>query len=155
MEQNLKETVQQYSKQPELLLRQLSEIFSKCCKWLKENSVSKKLPTLFRFLIYLFELIGFQVEFNYFEYYKISDKPDDSDPAKLEKGNLEGFENDKENRLENPLLNFDIFHLAISIFNSIISKNQISNYKPHLVVLLPLFAIYAIDSNNIIFCLHF
>lgn len=153
MEQNLKETVQQYSKQPELLLRQLSEIFSKCCKWLKENSVSKKLPTLFRFLIYLFELIGFQVEFNVFEYYKISDKPDDSDPAKLEKGNLEGFENDKENRLENPLLNFDIFHLAISIFNSIISKNQISSYKPHLVVLLPLFAVYASDSTKLIFLL--
>ena len=143
----LKEVAQNYSKQKDLLLKHLGEILIRCCKWLKENPISKKVPSLFRFVIYIYEIIGFQVEFNIQEYYKTSVKGDESDPSKLEKQNLEGFENDKENRLENPLLSFDIFHLAISIFNSIITKNQVNSFKSHLIVLLPIFSIYATDSN--------
>lgn len=127
-------------------MKQLGEILMKCCKWLKENPISKKVPSLFRFVIYIYEIIGFQVEFNIQEYYKTSTKLEEADPSKLEKQNLEGFENDKENRLENPLLNFDIFHLAISIFNSIVTKNQVTAFKSHLIVLLPIFSLYATDS---------
>ena len=127
-------------------MKHLSEIFSRGCKWLKENPISKKVPSFFRFVIYIYEIIGFQVDFNIHEYYKTSNKFDETDPSKLEKQNLEGFENDKENRLENPLLNFEIFHLAISIFNSIITKNQTNAFKSHLVVLLPIFSIYSSDS---------
>lgn len=147
LENILREAAQNYSKQKDLLLKHLPEIFTRGGKWLKENPISKKVPSFFRFIIYIYEIIGFQVEFNIQEYYKTSNKLDENDPSKLEKQNLEGFENDKENRLENPLLNFEIFHLAISIFNSIITKNQVNSFKSHLVVLLPIFSIYAMDST--------
>lgn len=138
---------QNYSNQKDFLLKSLPDIFARGCRWLKENPISKKVPSFFRFVIYIYEIIGFQVEFNIQEYYKTSNKLDENDPTKLEKQNLEGFDNDKENRLENPLLNFEIFHLAISIFNSILTKNQVNAFKSHLVVLLPIFSIYSMDSK--------
>ena len=35
---------------------------------------------------------------------------------------LKGFENDQEMRLDNPLLNFNLFHVTISLMQSIFKK---------------------------------
>jgi hypothetical protein len=81
------------------------------------------------------------------DYYKTSEKEDEKDPKTLEKSMLEGFENDKEPLIDNPLLNFDMIHITLSLLDNMINKKMHLTHKPLLTLILPIVSIYSVDRK--------
>jgi len=81
------------------------------------------------------------------DYYKTSDKLDEKDPKALGKSDLEGFENDKDVLIENPLLSSNVIQVALSLVENLVTKRMHVTHKNILVLALPLISIYSADSN--------
>ncbi len=81
------------------------------------------------------------------DYYKTSDKLDENDPKTIAKSDLEGFDDDKEILIDNPLLSFDIIQVGLSLIENMVSKKMHISHKSLLLLVLPLISIYSVDSN--------
>ena len=60
---------------------------------------------------------------------------------------LEGFEDDKENFIDNPLLNFDMIHITLSFLDNMMSKKMHLTHKSLLTLILPIISIYSVDRK--------
>jgi len=136
-----------YHNNKEKLSNDIQRIGLLVSDWIKNNFSSKSLPFAFRLLINLYEEIGFSLYFDVQDYYKTSDKLDEKDPKALGKSDLEGFENDKDVLIENPLLSSHVIQVVLSLIENLVTKRMHVTHKNILVLALPLISIYSTDKK--------
>lgn len=143
----LKSIIADYHNNKEKLGGDIQKIGILVSDWIKNNFASKSLPFAFKLLINLYEEIGFVLYFDVQDYYKTSDKLDEKDPKALGKSDLEGFENDKDVLIENPLLSSNVIQVALSLVENLVTKRMHVTHKNILVLALPLISIYSADKK--------
>jgi hypothetical protein len=72
---------------------------------------------------------------------------DEKDPKSIAKADLEGFEDDKEVLIDNPLLSFEIIQVALSLIENMVAKKMHISHKNLLILVLPILSIYSVDSK--------
>ena len=82
------------------------------------------------------------------DYYKTSDKDDERDPKELEKSMLEGFDEEKDNNIGNPLLSSDIIQIVLSLLDTMVHKKMHITHKTLLTVVLPIISLFSVDSKH-------
>lgn len=105
--------------------------------------------TLLKFIIRMYELIGFNYTSDLKEYYRCHEKIFNQDPKFLSKSKLQGYkENDNENQyfIDNPLLNFELMQLSLTTIIHVLKKGQIKEYKALLLLYLNILSIYSYDK---------
>jgi len=155
-----KEVLKEYHTNNEKLSFEIQKIGSLTSTWVKNNFSSKFLSFPFVLLINLYEQLGFIIDFDLhginivsalayheLDYYKTSDKLDEKDPKALEKADLEGFEDDKDVLIENPLFSSDVIQVALSLIENLVSKKMHISHKNLLLLILPIISIYSTDST--------
>lgn len=83
------------------------------------------------------------------EYYRSHEKALARDPKFLSKSYLLGFEDQSstEKLVDNPLLIFNLLHIAMSVIKQVVEKPGMNAYKPTLLVLLGFVSINCYDSK--------
>jgi hypothetical protein len=147
VEKATKTVLASYKANIDKLSLDITKFGSKIAVWIKENYSSKFLPYAFKLIINLYELLGFLLEFNLQDYYKTSDKEDEKDPKELEKSLLEGFDDDKDNIIGNPLLSSDIIQIVLSLLDTMVHKKMHITHKTLLTVVLPIISLFSVDKK--------
>jgi hypothetical protein len=153
VEDKIKEIHQFYSKNLSALIQQ-SDMIPTLAEWLKTNINSTYCSSIFKFIIRLYELMGFNRLSDINEYYRCHEKVFNKDPKFLSKSYLEGYDpnsKSKELLIDNPLLNFTTLHLALSVLSNLSKSAEVKKFKPTILILTTLISMYCYDSR---FCLN-
>jgi hypothetical protein len=85
------------------------------------------------------------------EYYRCHEKVFNKDPKFLSKSYLQGYDTSaksKELLVDNPLLNFNVLHVILSIVANLSKCDELKTYKPSILIFTGLISIYCYDSIN-------
>ena len=88
--------------------------------------------SLLKFIIRMYELIGFSFTSDQKEYYRCHEKIFNADPKFVTKTKIQCYDDNNknnENFLDNPLLNFELMQLSLTTIIHVLKKNQIKEYK--------------------------
>lgn len=149
LESYLKKTREYYKSNLPYLI-QTSNILKQLSSWMKKNLSTIYSNNLFKFIVRLYQLMGFGLNADVTEYYRSHERALSRDPKFLSKSYLEGFDLSKQtsdNLVDNPLLEFNLFHFALSIINQVVSQEDAMKYKPTILVLVGFISIYSYDRN--------
>jgi hypothetical protein len=83
------------------------------------------------------------------EYYRCHEKVFNKDPKFLSKSYLQGYDTStksKELLVDNPLLNFNVLHVILSIVSNLSKCDELKTYKPSILIFTGLISIYCYDS---------
>lgn len=150
LESYLKSTRDHYKKNLPYLI-QSSNILKMLSSWMKKNLNTIYSNNLFKFIVRLYQLMGFGLNADVTEYYRSHERALSRDPKFLSKSYLEGFDVTKQthdNLVDNPLLDFNLFHYALSIINQVAAEKDAMKYKSTILVLVGFISIYCYDSKQ-------
>ena len=149
LEARLSDIREAYSKNLSALI-QNTEIISVVSEWLKSNINSPLSSSLLKFLIRLYELMGFSRNSDINEYYRCHERIFNKDPKFLSKGYLEGYDlgaKSKDALVDNPLLNFTALHITLTVIADISKSPEVKKFKPTILILTSLLSLYCYDSK--------
>jgi len=139
-----------YKKNLPFLIQQ-SDILHQISAWLKSNLSTPYNNNIFKFVVRLYQLMGFSMNADIGEYYRSHERALARDPKFLSKTYLEGYDsgnNSSDNLVDNPLLIFNLLHLSLSIVSQITKQADIEKYKPTVLILVGFISIHSYDSRN-------
>lgn len=151
IEAKLHEFRQHYTQNLTALI-QNTDMIAQVSEWLKSNINSPLCSTLFKFIIRLYETMGFNRFSDINEYYRCHERIFNRDPKFLSKAYLEGYDlsgKSKELLIDNPLLNFTALHVTLSVVANLVKNPDIKKYKPTIHILTTLISLYCYDSNDV------
>lgn len=131
-------------------LVQKSTIIPQVAEWLKANINSAHCFSLFKFIIRLYELMGFKRNSDINEYFRCHEKVFNKDPKFVSKSYLEGYDPASKNKdvlIDNPLLDFTVFHVSLTVITSFSKSADIKKFGPTIYVLTNLISLYCYDSK--------
>ena len=105
--------------------------------------------SLLKFIIRMYELIGFSFTSDQKEYYRCHEKIFNADPKFVTKTKIQCYDDNNknnENFLDNPLLNFELMQLSLTTIIHVLKKNQIKEYKALQQLYLNILSIYSYDK---------
>lgn len=149
LEQYLKGVRDHYRRNLPFLIQE-SDILKQLATWLKTKLNTKYSNNLFKFIVRLYQLMGFGYNSDVSEYYRSHERALSKDPKFLSKSYLEGYDtstHSKENLVDNPLLDFNLLHYSLSVLNTIMVQEDIQKFKPTILVMIGFISIYCYDKN--------
>ena len=143
----LKNTIIKNLKNPSIikeLTKKTNPIIKTICENLKNKKLKKNFQIFLKFCVRFYEEIGYNIFFDFNEYFRTFEKIYIQDPKFLNKKFLKEID---KSILDNPLLNIDLMNFCVSLFFHINKKQKFENQKNFILILLSIISIHSYEKK--------
>ena len=126
------------------LTKKTNPIIRTICENLKKKKLKKNIQIFLKFCVRFYEEIGYNIFFDFNEYFRSFEKIYIQDPKFLNKKFLKEVE---KSVLDNPLLNVDLMNFSVSLYFHINKKQKFENQKNFILILLSIISIHSYEKK--------